>query len=164
MSDATPTPGDRAGWLKWHYANLLPMFEEWAAVWAKIPPDAQAEIRALHGKHYDECCAFSEGQTCCISYLDGSAAESYLDEIRKTEPVEVVRSPRRVTVVYRYGNGMHTATSPEIPGLEETSEDRTRLKEIIRLKLAAFLDPAVEIVERDDDYGIWMETGPSRES
>ena len=87
MSDNTalPAPGDRAGWLKWHYANLLPMFEEWAAVWAKIPPDVQGEIRALHKKHVYECCGFSEGQSCCIDYLDGGAAEGHLNEIRKLE-------------------------------------------------------------------------------
>ncbi len=86
MSDATPPPpGDRAGWLKWSYAQQLPMFSEWAAVWARIPPDVQAEIRALHEKHVFDCCGYGEGQSCCIDFLDGGAAQGYQDEIRKEE-------------------------------------------------------------------------------
>lgn len=52
-------------------------------MWARIPPDVQAEIRALHEKHKYECCGYSEGQFCCVDFLDGGASQVYQDMIRK---------------------------------------------------------------------------------
>ena len=60
------------------------MLAEWAAVWAKIPPGVQAEISALHEKNMYECCGYSEGQHCCVDFLDGGADAGYRDIIRKT--------------------------------------------------------------------------------
>ena len=62
-------------------------------------------------------------------------------------PVELARSPRRVTVVYRHENGMYRATSPELALFREAGEDLPRLREIVAERLGAFLDPAVEVVE-----------------
>jgi hypothetical protein len=63
------------------------------------------------------------------------------------EPVEVARPPRRVMVVYQFRDGVYSATSPQIAGFGEASEDCARLREIVRLRLASFLDPAVEVAE-----------------
>jgi hypothetical protein len=78
-----PPPGDEAAAWRWRYARDRPMLEEWAAVWAKVPLDVQAEISALHEKHVYECCGYSEGQTCCVNFLDGGADAGYRDIIRK---------------------------------------------------------------------------------
>jgi hypothetical protein len=83
MTTANPPPSDEAGQWRWRYACELPMLEEWGAVWAAIPPDAQAGIRALHEKYPYGCVGHDEGQFCCIDFLDGSANQTYQDEIRK---------------------------------------------------------------------------------
>jgi predicted RNase H-like HicB family nuclease len=64
------------------------------------------------------------------------------------EPVELVRSPRKIVVTYRYADGSFVATSPALTGFEVAGsslhEARLRAKEA----LAAYLDPVVEVVER----------------
>jgi len=59
------------------------MLDEWVAVWVKVPADVQAEITALHEKNMHECCGYSEGQHCCIDFLDGGADQGYQDIIRR---------------------------------------------------------------------------------
>jgi hypothetical protein len=81
---AQTAPHDPHEWWKWDYARNKPMLDEWASVWALIPPDVRARIGALHEEHKYECCGYSEGQFCCIDFLDGSADQSYQDQIRKT--------------------------------------------------------------------------------
>lgn len=90
---AQPPPGDPAGWWRWDYARKQPMLAEWAAVWAKVPPAVQAEIRALHDRHQYECCGYSEGLFCCVDFLDGSAGESYRETIRKLGGGSIDQTP-----------------------------------------------------------------------
>lgn len=63
-------------------------------------------------------------------------------------PVEVVRSPRKVTVMYRYADGIFTATSPEVKGFRTTGRSLHETRRLVSQDLRGFLDPAVEIVER----------------
>ena len=67
--------------------------------------------------------------------------------LASAEPVEVVRSPRRIIVVYRYADGVFTATSPDVKGFRASggSLDEARLH--AKQDLADFLDPAVKVVE-----------------
>jgi hypothetical protein len=73
-------------WLRWDYERKKPMLDEWAAAWARIPPDVQAEIRRLHDGHKYECAGFSEGLWCCVDFLSGKAEESYVSRIGETPP------------------------------------------------------------------------------
>ncbi len=63
-------------------------------------------------------------------------------------PLQVVRSPRQVTVVYRYAGGVFTATSPEVKGFRVTGTTLSEVKRIARGDLGKFLDPSVQIAER----------------
>lgn len=63
-------------------------------------------------------------------------------------PVEVVRSPREVNVIYRYADGIFTATSPEVKGFRITGRSLHETKGLVRQDLGQFLDPAVKLLER----------------
>ena len=63
-------------------------------------------------------------------------------------PVEVVRSPRQVTVVYRYTGGIFTATSPDVKDFRATGRSLSEVKRAARDDLERFLDPSVRIAER----------------
>jgi hypothetical protein len=63
-------------------------------------------------------------------------------------PVEVVRSARSVTVIYRYADGMFTATSPDVRGFRVSGPSLHETQRAARDDLADFLDPAVGVVER----------------
>jgi len=63
-------------------------------------------------------------------------------------PVEVVRSPRRITVVYRYSDGTFTATSPDLRAFRVTGRSLEEAKSAAREDLGRFLDPVVEVIER----------------
>jgi predicted RNase H-like HicB family nuclease len=63
-------------------------------------------------------------------------------------PVEVVRSPREVTVVYRYADGIFTAASPDVRGFQTTGRSLHETRSLVRQDLSQFLDPAVKVLER----------------
>lgn len=63
-------------------------------------------------------------------------------------PVELVRPPRRITVVYRYSDGAFTATSASVPGFRVTGTSLQQVRRAALEDLAGFLDPAVAILER----------------
>jgi hypothetical protein len=63
-------------------------------------------------------------------------------------PVELVRGPRRIAVVYRYANGTFTATSPDIAGFEISGPSLDQTRRLVQQDLIGFLDPAVEVIER----------------
>jgi hypothetical protein len=62
-------------------------------------------------------------------------------------PVELLRSPRQVTVVYRYADDVFTATSPELRGFRITGRSLHEAKALVRHDLEGFLDPAIEVLE-----------------
>jgi predicted RNase H-like HicB family nuclease len=64
------------------------------------------------------------------------------------EPVELVRSARKIVVMYRYADGTFMATSPALTGFEVTGASLHETRQRAREALAAYLDPAVEVVER----------------
>src|SRR5260370_15107071 len=63
-------------------------------------------------------------------------------------PVQVVRPPRGVTVVYRYADGVFTATSPDVRGFRTTGRSLHETRSLVRQDLSQFLDPAVKVLER----------------
>ena len=79
------------------------------------------------------------------------------------EPVELVRSPRKIVVIYRYTDGSFVATSPALAGFEVTGSSLHEARQQARDALAAYLDPAVEVVERFPDPPIET-AGVSRSS
>ena len=62
-------------------------------------------------------------------------------------PVESTRSPRTITVVYRYADGIFTATSPEIKGFRTTGPSLYETRGLVQQDLERFLDPAVKVWE-----------------
>lgn len=66
----------------------------------------------------------------------------------RAAPVELVRSPRQVTVVYQYANGTFTATSPDVRSFRVTGQSLHETRAGVREDLERFLDPAVKVVER----------------
>jgi hypothetical protein len=71
-----------------------------------------------------------------------------LAALEAATPVQVVRSPREVIVVYRYADGIFRATSPNVTGLRITGTSLHETRGLVRQDLERFLDPAVEVVER----------------
>jgi hypothetical protein len=67
---------------------------------------------------------------------------------RAAAPAAVVRSPRRVSVVYLYADRTFTATSPDIPGFRVSAGSLREARRLAAEDLSGFLDPAVEVVER----------------
>ena len=68
--------------------------------------------------------------------------------LEAANPVEVVRSSREVNVVYRYVDGIFTATSPEVKGFRTTGRSLSEIRSLVRQDLSQFLDPAVKVRER----------------
>lgn len=83
----TIEPGSE-DWWEWDYHRNKSMYDAYAAVWAKIPADVQAELEALHETYLYDCCGHNEGLYCCIDYLDGRVTETYLKEKSKKNPAE----------------------------------------------------------------------------
>lgn len=68
------------------------------------------------------------------------------------EPAELVRPARKLYVVYQYADGSWTATSPDLEGFEATGASLAETKARAAEDLAAFLDPAVELVEKEPEF------------
>jgi len=79
------------------------------------------------------------------------------------EPVELVRSARKIVVIYCYTDGSFVATSPALAGFEVTGSSLHEARRQARDALAAYLDPVVEVVERFPDPPIET-AGVSRSS
>jgi hypothetical protein len=62
-------------------------------------------------------------------------------------PVQLARPERKVTIRYRYEDGHCKATSPQVTGFEATGADLQETRALVRQKLDAWLDPAVELDE-----------------
>lgn len=62
-------------------------------------------------------------------------------------PVEVVRPPREVQVIYRYADGIFTATSPDVKGFRVTGPSMHETRAYARQDLEKFLDPDVKVKE-----------------
>jgi hypothetical protein len=75
--------------------------------------------------------------------------EEALAEFNDALPVELERSPRKITVVYRFTGGGFAATSPDLRGFRVTGRTLREVKAAARHDLQGFLDPAVEVVERE---------------
>jgi len=84
-------------------------------------------------------------------------------------PVEVVRPKRLVTVVYRFEDGVFTATSPQLRSLRINGATLEQTTTLTRQALDRFLDPDVEVSEilPRPDSGVctaaagrsWLKTG-----
>jgi hypothetical protein len=74
--------------------------------------------------------------------------EEAVAALEAAAPVEVVRPPREVSVVYRYRDGVFTATSPDVRGFRTTGHSLHETRGLALQDLSRFLDPAVRIVER----------------
>jgi hypothetical protein len=83
---AVHIPWGSPEWFRWDYDRKKPMLDEWAAAWARIPPDVQAEISRLHDEYKYECAGFSEGLWCCVDFLSGRAEKSYVSRLQETPP------------------------------------------------------------------------------
>jgi hypothetical protein len=62
-------------------------------------------------------------------------------------PVQLARPERKVTIRYRYEDGHCKATSPQVTGFEVIGADLQETRALVRQKLDAWLDPAVELDE-----------------
>jgi hypothetical protein len=67
--------------------------------------------------------------------------------LEAAEPVELVRGPREITVLYRYADGRFTATSPDVTGFKISARSLHETRSLVQHDLADFLDPAVKVVE-----------------
>jgi hypothetical protein len=74
--------------------------------------------------------------------------EDAVAEFEAGEPVELVRPPRKITIVYRYTDGRFYATSPDLTGFEVSGPNLYETKQLVREDLARYLDPTVEFGER----------------
>lgn len=74
--------------------------------------------------------------------------EEAMAALQDATPVEVARSPRSITVIYRYADGMFTASSPDVRGFHVSRPSLRETRRAARDDLADFLDPAVEVRER----------------
>jgi hypothetical protein len=63
-------------------------------------------------------------------------------------PVEVMRQRRQITVVYRYVDGIFTATSPEVAGFRVSGSSLFETRTFVKQDLERFLDPTVDVRER----------------
>lgn len=63
-------------------------------------------------------------------------------------PVELVRPPQQITVVYRYADGSFTATSPDLTGFGISGRSLHETRGLVKQDLAGFLDAAVKVMER----------------
>jgi hypothetical protein len=63
-------------------------------------------------------------------------------------PVELVRPPREITVIYRYVDGIFTAMSPDVKGFRTTGCTLHETRQLVRQDLERFLDPSVKVLER----------------
>jgi predicted RNase H-like HicB family nuclease len=81
--------------------------------------------------------------------------EPGLDEMiaafEAAEPAELVRSPRRLVVEYRYEDGRWRAASPDLAGFGASGPSLHEIRQLVREDLAGYLDPAVELDERFPD-------------
>lgn len=75
--------------------------------------------------------------------------EQAVAEFDAAEPAELVRPLRKVVIVYRFTNGRVHATSPDLTGFEVTGPTLYETKKLVRADLATYLDPAVELDERE---------------
>jgi predicted RNase H-like HicB family nuclease len=67
------------------------------------------------------------------------------------EPAELVRPARKLRVIYEYADSSWIATSPDLDGFEVTGASLAETKARAAEDLAAFLDPAVELVETEPE-------------
>jgi predicted RNase H-like HicB family nuclease len=74
--------------------------------------------------------------------------EEAVAALEAASPVEVVRPLREITVIYRYADGIFTATSPEIKGFRTSGPSLHETRGLVRQDLERFLDPAVKVRER----------------
>jgi hypothetical protein len=70
-------------WAQKKYGEMREMLSGWAAIWGQLSPEVRTAITAAHDRHKYECCGYSEGQWCCIDFMDGSAEETLRDMIAK---------------------------------------------------------------------------------
>lgn len=85
------------------------------------------------------------------SYVDDDPEPTWEEAVAAFEggtPVRVVRPPRKLTVVYRYADGIFTATSPDLAGFRVTGRSLHETRGLVREDLEDFLDPAVEVIEQ----------------
>src|SRR5262245_42911300 len=75
--------------------------------------------------------------------------EEALAEFNDALPVELERSPRKITVVYRFTGDGFVATSPDLKGFRATGRTLREVKAAATQDLQSFLDPAVEVVQRE---------------
>lgn len=74
--------------------------------------------------------------------------EDAVAEFDAGEPVELVRPPRKLAIVYRYTDGRFYATSPDLTGFEVSGPNLYETKRRVREDLERYLDTNVELVER----------------
>jgi len=79
-------------------------------------------------------------------------------------PVELVRPLRKITVAYRYADGTFTATSPDLRGFEVSGSSLSETKRLVALNLRGFLDPTVELLEREPSPEPTIGTAPAGRS
>jgi predicted RNase H-like HicB family nuclease len=84
---------------------------------------------------------------------DGQEPEPTWEEahaaFEAAEPAELVRPARKLRVVYQLVGGSWTATSPDLEGFEVTGASLAEAKARTAEALGAFLDPAVELNEKE---------------
>ena len=66
-----------------HLDQSRELYDKAAKIWAKIPSEIQAEIKAFHEEAY--CDASNEGVECCLEILDGDAQAALIFTIEDLE-------------------------------------------------------------------------------
>lgn len=74
--------------------------------------------------------------------------EEAVAEFEAGEPVELVRSPRKLMIEYKYADGYWRATIPGLTGFTVTAASLPQAKARVGADLATYLDSAVELDER----------------
>lgn len=74
--------------------------------------------------------------------------EEAVAEFEAGEPVELVRSPRKVMIDYRYIDDRWWATSSALAGFVVSAASLPEAKALVAAELAGYLDPAVRLDER----------------
>src|SRR5689334_2547483 len=83
-------------------------------------------------------------------HVDGEPDPTWDEAVAAFEaaaPARLVRPSRQLRVVYRYADGIFTATSPDLTDLKITGRSMYETRRLVREDLDGWLDPGVEVIE-----------------
>lgn len=87
--------------------------------------------------------------------LDDAEPEPTWDEavaaFEAGRQVDLVRSPRKLIIEYRYADGSWHATSPDLASFEMSGSSLYGIRQQVKAELQDYLDPAVTLAEQVPD-------------